>query len=241
MHDALEQPEETRVKRRELPPQEEPSRWRFSVTRLIVATAMAPLPYWMIPTNDEAARIALAVSSLAVAGFVLLVRARHLPRINLTLQLGMLGMLFSSCCFPWHLLPFAPALGLACSFAVAFFLTEAIFPSRVVNGRQPITPKVKSVLKTGMFPFGFLFLIVILMTVMMPAGRSDSGVVFLKMLAIDLLMLVLLGLNVDAWIHGVDKTLDERPDLGYRYEATTLLLPVAAIVIFLRTFPSEVP
>ncbi|TWT39052.1 hypothetical protein [Blastopirellula retiformator] len=211
-------------------------RFRFSMTRLIVATALAPLPYWMIPTKSESAKIALAVSSLAVAGVVLSVRARHLPRINLTLQIGALVLICSSCCLPWFMDPIFFCVGTACSAVVAFLATEAIYPSRVVHGRPPMPLRARSVLLTGATPFVLVCLALLSVNTATPYGAPDRRLLLPALWGAVLSMAALFVWNIAGWYFDEGATLDERPDLGYRYEATTVLIPVALIVAILRVF-----
>lgn len=240
MNDELTQQAEKRIERQQEPPVQSPSRWRFSVTRLIVATALAPLPYWVFPTEQKSANIAFAVSSLAVAGVVLLVRARHLPRINLTLQIGVLVLICSSCCLPWFMNPIIFYVGAVLSALVAFLATEAIYPSRVVAGRAPKPLLARSVLLTGVTPFVLASLVLAPMNVVMPLKHTEDRLMFPTLLLVDVLMLTLFGWNVASWFSDEGATLEQRPDLGYRYEATTVLIPVAAIVLFLRAWGGQI-
>ncbi|PQO46951.1 hypothetical protein [Blastopirellula marina] len=238
MSEDLQLEEDLADTRRDPPPVRSSPRWRFSITRLILATAVAPLPFWMAPTDHESAKIALAVSSLAVAGAILLVRARDLPRINASVTLGALAMILLSCCCPLHMLPLAPASGLAIGCLLGFVATEAIFPSFVIRGRAMHSLSVKTVLKSGLIPFLIVCLIATMASVLAGQAMQRNIERFVAIVAIDVVLLLLLVFNFDQLSRGVEKTLDERPGLGYLYEATTILIPVALLILYFRYFAS---
>ncbi|PQO46949.1 hypothetical protein [Blastopirellula marina] len=209
------------------PPQDRPveaSAFRFSVTRLILATLVAVLP--MLMFRRDLARYGGWYLTACVCLFVasLLIRARDLPRINVTLSL----MLLVSLIFGGDR-GAAPWLG-AVMILPASFIGHCIYPAKVDG--KPYVFGCDAVIASSLLLYVALnFLFLFIASIMIHQGKTAIA------LSIVVGTATLLITNVILIFLDPRKNLDERPDLGYRYEATMVLLPLAILFLMRRVIP----
>lgn len=209
------------------PPQDRPveaSAFRFSVTRLIIATLIAVLP--MLMFRRDSARYGGWYLTACVCLFVasLLIRARDLPRINVTISFLLLISLILGAESGG-----APFLGAMLALP-ALLVGGGIYPAKV-NGK-PYAFGCDSVIASSLLLYvalNFFFLLTVV--ALIDLGKAAIAV------SVGVGTATLFIINVISMLLDPRKSLEERPDLGYRYEATMVLLPLAILFLVRRVIP----
>ncbi|EAQ78227.1 hypothetical protein DSM3645_15660 [Blastopirellula marina DSM 3645] len=200
------------------------SPFRFSLTRLIIATAMSPLPLLLIHRWNVKYAWCFILSCCTLFLTILWARAETLPRINMFAAF----MLTAAAIFGpigW------PAFPVLVMFAVpSLLISQFFFPSQGMASYRPA--KCIQVLLTASLPF----------CVFCVGGGGIANLASRRRAPEDwyigwpilLVFAVLLGINIYWAVTDRGENLAQRPDLGYKYEATMVLIPFAIMVFVSR-------
>ncbi|PQO46950.1 hypothetical protein [Blastopirellula marina] len=204
-------------------------RWRFSITRLIIATAVAPLPLLLVCPGNASHAWCFAVSGLTLFGLLLTVQADDLPRLNVILFAVMAPAILVGA-FWFESLRAIPLLAIV--FALpAIAIARAYYPLQ--PRRAQYLPTTGQTLASAFFPYvllnGFSLLLIGLFSVPGTANELAGRIAGTFLGGLLLLNLYWLATNRNA-------TLTQRPELGFRYETTMILLPAAISLFCLRTY-----
>ncbi|MCC9606049.1 hypothetical protein LOC68_19835 [Blastopirellula sp. JC732] len=209
---------------RAIEPEAPASQFRFSMTRLIIATAMAPLPLLLIhpaPRHEKYAWC-FVLSCFTLFATVLWIKARDLPRLNLAVFFMALPgiMMIAPVAIPVFAILFA---------VPAMFLAGKIFPRS--GNEERCVLKCNQVLKSAAYLlvtiYFFAWVAITICFTQRPAHFS-----------IGLVGMFVLGALVPVnfyWIATCpDQDLDQRPELAFWFETTMVLIPAAVLFATLR-------
>lgn len=188
-------------------------RWRFSITRLIVATALAPAPLLIFRHGDDDYAGWFLASAAAIFGTAIIIQARELPPVNLLTTMLLACYLLSGNPF------------LAAMFALpAMLVTRWNYPPATRGAL-----KCDSVIRSSLL----LYVALTLLSLPMIDRAFVYGDKYVGLLALAA-MVVSLVLNIVWMATDPHVGLEERPDLGFRYESTMVLMPSAILFLLLR-------
>lgn len=209
----------------DLPAAQEPASpgFRFSISRLAAAIVAATLPLLLIADWNRQYGWVFCISSLAIAGVALRIRATDLPRLNVALQLLLPCTALSGCsvCFGLVIFP------LICGAASAFALAYLIFPRESGDSYEPLSTLFLWL--SGILPFFLLCMVTLLLSF---ARRSEAPITSDRYAAILLLPAtfgLLTLINLYWFATDRDDPLDDDPPRAYLYELTLVILPVATL------------
>lgn len=199
-------------------------RFRFSMTRLIIATAMAPLPLLLISHRYRLERYnwCFILACFTLFASVLWTKARDLPRLNMVAIFTVLPSFFLP-------VPFAIPV-FAIFFAVpSFFFARMVYPNSENGGEGE--RKCISVLNSGVWLMGIIYLFAFCAVSLCFAKKPTHTAIGLVAM---ITLTAMVPLNLYWFATCPDETLDDRPDLGFRYETTMVLIPAAMLFAALR-------
>ncbi|PQO46952.1 hypothetical protein [Blastopirellula marina] len=203
-------------------------RSRFSLARLVAATAIAALPLLLVTEKNQPYGWVFLVCSLGLGAIAVVVRAADLPRLNLTLLFAIPCMAFCSCC----ILVVHPAFVLLLGLSSAYALACLAFP--IERPELPTESVTMFVWLTGLPTFVLFTLAAIGLTYgrrMPPEQLPDRYWAVLLLPAIFFLLAVV---NFYWFVTDPYDSLDENPQRGYWYEMSLVILPYVTLFIIGR-------
>lgn len=225
-------PEETLETEDRYPQVAAPRGFHFSLKRLLVAFAVAPLPWVLFSVNDSFIAGLFALCGLGLVGIIFLIRAEDLPRINLGVAV-MLGLATAATCLTGTFSFAGIAFWSVITALPGFLYAHGQFPSYEIHqGRKQLkpAPRCESVWTTGSFLY--VGLNVIAWKWCQRSVEEDG----LRWPAIVLaaVFVQLLLVNVRWILLEKGERLDERPELGFYYELTLIGIPLATLCILMK-------
>ncbi|MCC9606045.1 hypothetical protein LOC68_19855 [Blastopirellula sp. JC732] len=205
--------------------------FRFSLARLLLAMAAAPLPMVLFANNNPFVAWVFAFCGLTLAGAVFLVRAEDLPRINTGVTVMLIIAIAAACAtgtFDFWGVAFWSMLGAI----PGFFYAHGQYPYYVRGAGKDHkeAPRCESVLATGAWIYVGLNWIAWknVAASIGESGLSGPGLVLMTV------FVLLIPINI-IWVAGEKGArLDQRPELGFYYELTLIGIPLASLCILLK-------
>lgn len=210
------------------PPQTPAARLRFSIARLVAATAIAALPLLLVTETNQSYGWVFLVCSLGLGAIAVVVRAADLPRMNLALLFAIPCLAFYACC----VLIVHPGVVVLLGLSSAYGFARLIFP--VENPEQPTETATLFVWLTGLPTFVVFTLGAIGLAYgrrMTPEQLQDR---YWAVLLLPAVFCLLAAVNIYWFATDPYDSLDENPQRGHWYELTLVLLPCAALFMLGR-------
>lgn len=203
-------------------------RWNRRL-RLLTALAVAPLPLLLLPSTSEWAFTSYAISCVSLFALVLLFRSEYLPGLNLALTPVLAAICLGGLRNTDSLLALAVWGGLYVVLRIVMILC----------GLQTGKVRCLWVLYSAVLPYAIFIVSVVRLVRVNPVLPSPNEIIA------ENLIHVVWGLTLvfSLYFAGTDpgETLEERPDLGWRYQASMVAIPYAALFVYLHYVEGFLP